>query len=284
MQRRARGRGRRSGDAGPRGRAGRRSPRASPAALRVPVDRHRCGSRPADGQVLVLHDMLGLYPWSERPRFVHDFTRGDDGAQSVDPTDALRAYVAAVNGRQLSCVGGTRSTDRASRAHRLLACSASRAPPRTHHEDRHDHRRAAQPTARPAPHRLRPDDGQPPRRPSVAHATRGETRRPRRREHLRQPPAVRAEGRLRALPKRTFQSDCDKLVARRRVRPLRARRARDVSGTAGIPRLSAAGAGRRARGRIPPRLLRRRDDRRAQALLVRTVRAPRSSARRTISS
>ena len=61
--------------------------------LRIPVIGIGAGSA-CDGQVLVLHDMLGLYP-GKRPRFVKDFTRGDDGTvRSID--DALKAYVGAV--------------------------------------------------------------------------------------------------------------------------------------------------------------------------------------------
>jgi 3-methyl-2-oxobutanoate hydroxymethyltransferase len=50
------------------------------------------------GQVLVLHDMLGLTP-GRRPRFVRDFTRpaGDvDGAASLGIQAAVAAYVGAV--------------------------------------------------------------------------------------------------------------------------------------------------------------------------------------------
>jgi 3-methyl-2-oxobutanoate hydroxymethyltransferase len=43
-----------------------------------------------DGQVLVLHDMLGLYP-RPSPKFVRNFMQGADSAES-----AVRAYVAAV--------------------------------------------------------------------------------------------------------------------------------------------------------------------------------------------
>lgn len=62
-------------------------------ALRIPVIGIGAGAA-CDGQVLVLHDMLGLYP-GRRPRFVKDFTRSDDGTtRSID--DALKAYVVAV--------------------------------------------------------------------------------------------------------------------------------------------------------------------------------------------
>ena len=50
------------------------------------------------GQVLVLHDMLGLTP-GKRPRFVRDFTRvpGSDAATcGLGVAAALAAYVAAV--------------------------------------------------------------------------------------------------------------------------------------------------------------------------------------------
>ncbi len=47
-----------------------------------------------DGQVLVLHDLLGVYP-GRKPRFVKVFAEGDDGTpRSIH--DAIAAYVAAV--------------------------------------------------------------------------------------------------------------------------------------------------------------------------------------------
>ena len=42
------------------------------------------------GQVLVLHDMLGIYP-GRKARFVRDFMSGASGVQ-----DAIRRYVEAV--------------------------------------------------------------------------------------------------------------------------------------------------------------------------------------------
>jgi 3-methyl-2-oxobutanoate hydroxymethyltransferase len=47
-----------------------------------------------DGQVLVLHDMLGVYP-GRRPRFVRNFAVDEAGA-ARDCDGAVRAYVAAV--------------------------------------------------------------------------------------------------------------------------------------------------------------------------------------------
>lgn len=47
------------------------------------------------GQVLVLHDMLGLTP-GKRPRFVRDFSRGSEGQPALDVAAAVRAYVQAV--------------------------------------------------------------------------------------------------------------------------------------------------------------------------------------------
>lgn len=44
-----------------------------------------------DGQVLVLHDVLGLTPAERRPRFVRDFL-----AQGGSVAGAVAAYVAAV--------------------------------------------------------------------------------------------------------------------------------------------------------------------------------------------
>ena len=59
------------------------------AALEIPVI--GIGAGPGcDGQVLVMHDMLGITP-GHRPRFVRDFMAG---ASSI--TEAMRLYVAAV--------------------------------------------------------------------------------------------------------------------------------------------------------------------------------------------
>ena len=59
------------------------------AALAIPVIGIGAGAD-CDGQVLVLHDMLNVYP-GRRPRFVRDFM---SGAPSIEA--AIRAYVAAV--------------------------------------------------------------------------------------------------------------------------------------------------------------------------------------------
>lgn len=60
-------------------------------ALRIPVI--GIGAGPGcDGQVLVLHDLLGITPaGGEAPRFVKNFLAGRDGVR-----DAVAAYVAAV--------------------------------------------------------------------------------------------------------------------------------------------------------------------------------------------
>jgi 3-methyl-2-oxobutanoate hydroxymethyltransferase len=62
-------------------------------ALRIPTIGIGAGDR-CSGQVLVLHDMLGLFP-GHRPRFVRDFTIADDGT-SLAAESAVRAYVHAV--------------------------------------------------------------------------------------------------------------------------------------------------------------------------------------------
>jgi 3-methyl-2-oxobutanoate hydroxymethyltransferase len=75
IKRRSRRRGGRRGHAAVRdgaGRAGRRDHGASPGARH----RHRRG-RGCSGQVLVLHDMLGVTP-GRKPRFVKDFMAGKD--------------------------------------------------------------------------------------------------------------------------------------------------------------------------------------------------------------
>ncbi len=59
------------------------------AALSIPVIGIGAGNR-CDGQVLVLHDMLGLNP-GRSPRFSKDFLQGH-----ADVTAAVEAYVAAV--------------------------------------------------------------------------------------------------------------------------------------------------------------------------------------------
>jgi 3-methyl-2-oxobutanoate hydroxymethyltransferase len=45
------------------------------------------------GQVLVMHDMLGVFP-GHKPRFVKDFTQGCESVEA-----ALKAYVAAVKNK-----------------------------------------------------------------------------------------------------------------------------------------------------------------------------------------
>ena len=62
-------------------------------ALRVPTIGIGAGAQ-CDGQVLVLHDMLGVYP-GRRPRFVKDFVHVEAGS-TRDPEGAVRAYVEAV--------------------------------------------------------------------------------------------------------------------------------------------------------------------------------------------
>jgi len=62
-------------------------------ALAIPTIGIGAGDR-CDGQVLVLHDMLGIYP-GRRPRFVRNFAVAEDGSR-LDAEEAVRAYVAAV--------------------------------------------------------------------------------------------------------------------------------------------------------------------------------------------
>lgn len=62
-------------------------------ALHIPTIGIGAGAQ-CDGQVLVLHDMLGVYP-GRRPRFVKDFVHAEDGS-ARDAEGAVRAYVEAV--------------------------------------------------------------------------------------------------------------------------------------------------------------------------------------------
>ncbi len=62
-------------------------------ALAIPTIGIGAGDR-CSGQVLVLHDMLGVYP-GRRPRFVRNFSIDGDGAPR-DCEGAVRAYVEAV--------------------------------------------------------------------------------------------------------------------------------------------------------------------------------------------
>ncbi len=67
------------------------------AALRIPTIGIGAGAD-CSGQVLVLHDMLGVYP-GRAARFVRDFTVADDGTR-LDIAAAVHAYVAAVKDRR----------------------------------------------------------------------------------------------------------------------------------------------------------------------------------------
>jgi 3-methyl-2-oxobutanoate hydroxymethyltransferase len=64
--------------------------------LTIPTIGIGAGER-CDGQVLVLHDMLGVYP-GRRPRFVRNFAVADDGSPR-DAEGAVRAYVEAVKAK-----------------------------------------------------------------------------------------------------------------------------------------------------------------------------------------
>ncbi|MNQ74610.1 3-methyl-2-oxobutanoate hydroxymethyltransferase [compost metagenome] len=63
-------------------------------AVRIPVIGIGAGAG-TDGQVLVLHDMLGLSLTGHTPKFVRNFLAGQDSIQS-----ALQSYVAAVKSRE----------------------------------------------------------------------------------------------------------------------------------------------------------------------------------------
>lgn len=71
--------------------------RAIRDAVSIPVI--GCGAGPdCDGQVLVLHDMLGVSP-PPLPRFVRDFGKGEGGV-----ADAVRRYVEAVRARSFPAI------------------------------------------------------------------------------------------------------------------------------------------------------------------------------------
>ena len=68
------------------------SPLASQITARIDIPTVGIGAGPAcDGQILVLHDMLGINSGHRRPRFVRNFM---EGAASI--AGAVEAYVAAV--------------------------------------------------------------------------------------------------------------------------------------------------------------------------------------------
>ena len=112
-------------------------------------------------------------------------------------------------------------------------------------------RRTRERLASAASRRVRADDGQPARRSPVAVPDRAPARRRGRHQHLRQPPAVRAERGFRPLSAHD-RSRSRGARARRRRRAVRAAGAGDVSDAAGLPRAAAA-ARRGARGRVAAR-------------------------------
>jgi 3-methyl-2-oxobutanoate hydroxymethyltransferase len=69
-------------------------------ALTIPTIGIGAGSG-CSGQVLVLHDMLDVYP-GRKPRFVRNFMQGADSIGG-----AVRAYVAAVRSREFPAAGHT---------------------------------------------------------------------------------------------------------------------------------------------------------------------------------
>ena len=73
------------------------------AALPIPTIGIGAGAG-CSGQVLVLHDMLGVYP-GRRPRFVRNFALDDDGPRDCE--GAVRAYVDAVRRGTFPSTGHT---------------------------------------------------------------------------------------------------------------------------------------------------------------------------------
>ena len=67
-----------------------RWPRRSPRAIAIPTIGIGAGPD-CDGQILVLHDLLGINTGHRRPRFVKDFL-----AEGGSVDGAIRAYVDAV--------------------------------------------------------------------------------------------------------------------------------------------------------------------------------------------
>ena len=197
------------------------------------------------GQVLVLHDMLDVYP-GRKPRFVRNFMQGQPG---------IGAAVARLR-------GGREGPELSRARARLLAALYNPRPPLpwacANHESRPLDRSAARPAARPEPDRVRADHGQPARGPSRADEDGAPARRPGGRVDLREPPAVRPQRGLRQVPAHAAGRHRQAAEAERRLRAVRAERTGDVPGAAELPRQPAVRPRRHPRRRVPARLLHRR--------------------------
>ena len=242
-----------------------------PAALAAARDARgdrwrRSASAPAptcSGQVLVLHDMLDVYP-GRKPRFVRNFMQGAARHRHARSRPTCARSRTAASRRRSTVTDAGRALQSAASA----SCTARRPSD----ESRSHDRRSARPVARPESHRVRADHGQSARGSSVVDGDGAPARRSGRRIDLRQSAAVRTRTRtstsIRARCRttstscrsRTTSTCCSRRTSRRCIRSRRT--------TACSP---PHDLGDILEGEFRPGILRRRHHRGAEAVLLRAA-------------